>query len=213
MLKALTLALFSFVIGCSDGRELTPISSFGSSGGPPDPVTCPYPKGEAFFPDVGGRLPLHTFVGFPEGYNESEIIDMESYHDCDGSRGIRALVVDSSAVWCEACGKSSEAFSKVQYDWLGKGIHVVTLLVQGADSQPADLTDVVEWKMKYGLTTATVVDPDMSYVGSSNSPGGMISLPVLLLVDPRTMVVVSRTEGFNGEIDPTIEELASNNSK
>ena len=117
------------------------------------------------------------------------------------------------SVWCEACGKSSAAFSKVQYDWLSKGIHVVTLLVQGADSQPATLTDAAEWKTKYGLTTATVVDPDMSYVGSSNSPGGMISLPVLLLVDPRTMVVVSRTEGFNGEIDPTIEELASNNSK
>lgn len=199
------------VSGCSDGRDLVPISSMGRGGGTGggDPVACPYPDNVAWGNEVGQTIKSRSFVGFPEGYNESEVIDVENYHDCDGSRGVRALVLDTSAVWCEACGVAAKAFSSVQYEWVNKGIHVLTLLMQDGVNEPATIQTAAAWKMKYNLMVGVGVDPDRTYVVPLSGDGS--SLPVVLLVDPRSMRVVSRWEGFK-EIDPAIEELAQKNS-
>ena len=61
--------------------------------------------------------------------------------DCDGTKGINAIVFDVSAEWCAACVSEASDFKMLipQYQMLG--VKAVTLMVEanGADVQPTNV--------------------------------------------------------------------------
>jgi hypothetical protein len=157
---------------------------------------CAYPMGTVGT-TLGSLVNSNlTWQGFPEGADQATTIRITDYLDCDGSRGINALLVDTSATWCEACQVEAKTFdAKIANGWQQKGIHVLTLMVENAASQPATLQTAQQWKQTYQLTTAVAADPGYSFVGSSSS----IGLPLEVVVDPRTMKIVDREEGYSGD--------------
>ena len=133
-----------------------------------------------------------------KGYlpNQADVstITPADLYDCDGSKGIDAIVFDVAAQWCAAC--QSQAANQpqlfTQYDQLG--IHVVTLVVQDASSAPATTATAQAWKQQYGLTDITVAaDPGFSFAPLNQSS---VSLPVTIVVDPRTMKIMQVNQGY-----------------
>jgi len=73
-------------------------------------------------------------------------------------------------------------------------VKVVTLIVQDAASAPASIATAQAWKQQYKLTDISVcVDPKFSFRPSAS---GSVSLPMTVLVDPRTMKIQRISQGY-----------------
>lgn len=174
---------------------------------------CTYPEGVRGY--APGEVPPPTLSW--QGWTPSggpSTISISDYHDCDGSKGITALLVDQSTSWCEVCralaGKISE---HVREDWKARGIQVLTLLTQGANHKPATVDTALAWRDRFGLEGTTVAaDPGMSFrdtVGEELAP-----FPYELVIDPRTMEIVSVDVGYDGKGDfPDLTALAERNRR
>ena len=86
------------------------------------------------------------------------------------------------------------------------GIRVLTLMVQDQSSAPASVATAQEWKDYFQLdSSAVAADPNFSFATS-----GSVGLPLEIIVDPRTMQIVDRQEGYSG-VHTALEQLAQQN--
>ncbi len=144
------LCICLLATACSSGRD------FGStdSGVPavdsgPTTNACAantYPLGP-YGTGVGKVVnPGLSWKGYLPNATDVSTIAPTDLYDCDGSKGIDAIIFDVAAQWCAACqsqaANAPQLFS--QYDQLG--IHVVTLVVQDASTAPATTTTAEQWK-------------------------------------------------------------------
>jgi hypothetical protein len=181
-------------------------SSGGSSSGSIDAGGCTYPPGP--YGTTAGAIvdPTLTWQGYLPGSSAVATLRASDLFDCDGSKGINALVFDDSAAWCGSCQQEAQDLEgQMTSTWLAQGVSFVTLLGQDESENPATTATASTWQSTYGLAhVAVVADPNMTFVQPS---GG---LPTNVLVDPRTMTIVSNTEGYGGP-DPAVSQLAQKN--
>lgn len=122
------------------------------------------------------------------------MVNIQDYFDCDGSKGINALLIINSATWCGACQEEAGDLPSYAGTFESKGIRIVTLMVENANGAPASLSTATSWRNNFGLEAfSTVADPNFTFAGT-----GSVGLPLNILVDPRTMKIVDRTEGYAG---------------
>jgi len=151
--------------------------------------------------------------GFLPGSEISAQITPADYFDCDGSRGIHALLVLQSATWCGPCQVEAAALEgKMSGGWDALGVEVITLMVEQQPEQAATVDTAQAWKNQFGLSSVAVAaDPQFSFDAfdyDQHIPHS--GFPTQLLVDPRTMQIVVRMDG-DTPIDTQIEQLASDN--
>ena len=171
--------------------------------------TCVYPSGP-YGTSVGKVLdPKLSWQGFVDGSSTASTISITDYFDCDGKRGIHALFLVQSALWCGACKTEAQALnSKMSGGWSQKGIEVLTLIIQDNSGSPAQLKHAESWKNTYKAKEWSCgVDPAFTFKGPGSN-----GLPLGLVVDPRTMKVVDRQEGYDPYNSPLVN-LAAQNSK
>jgi hypothetical protein len=173
------------------------------------PQACPYPSGP--YGTMMGQVvsPSLTWQGYAEGSSNLTTIKATDYFDCDGSKGINALVFDESATWCGACQtEAMDIPAQMAGQWGTDGVHIVTLMIEDANSQPATTQTALDWRNQFSLSSiAVVADPNFIF-----SMQGTNGLPTNILVDPRTMTIVALTQGYGGP-DPAIDQLAQKNKK
>jgi peroxiredoxin len=132
--------------------------------------------------------------------------------DCDGTKGINALVFDISAEWCAACTAEAADFKTLEPQYEKLGVKVVTLMIQDASHAPATVATATAWKQKYGLTVDVCADPKFSFQPSGS---GSLNLPFTIVVDPRTMRIVHESQGYLSHYpltpDKSILDLAKRN--
>jgi hypothetical protein len=168
---------------------------------------CALPSGP-YGAMIGNTVsPSITWQGYADGASQAGTISLADYFDCDGSKGINAILIDESAVWCGPCQDEASDIASHEATWAPKGIHVLTLMIEDASGQPAVLGTATQWKQNFGLGTAVLADPNFSFAGSSMS----IGLPLQLVVDPRTFKVIDRQEGYSGSY-ASLESLAAQNA-
>jgi hypothetical protein len=191
----------SGVGGAADGAASDSGSSSSSSGGsssgsssggtPGDAAGCTYPAGP-YGTSVGSILsPTLTWQGFAPGATSPSTIRMTDLFDCDGTKGINALLMDTSAQWCVPCqGEATDiphwmsASGTGAANWGSLGVQVLTLVIQNVVMGPATTTTALQWRNMFGLTSIYVVaDPSVTF-----STQGV---PYNVLVDPRTMKIVT----------------------
>ncbi len=150
--------------------------------------------------------PSLSWQGYLPGSTTLATLRSTDLFDCDKSKGINAIVFDESATWCAACQQeASDLEAQMTSKWKAEGVFFVTLMCQDANGDPATTQTASDWQTQYGLTdVAVVADPGCTFLQST---GG---LPTNVLVDPRTMTVVSSTEGYGGP-DPAVDQLAQKN--
>jgi thiol-disulfide isomerase/thioredoxin len=159
---------------------------------------------------VDGTL---AWQGFAAGSDTPVDVAMADYHDCDGSRGIHALLVIQSATWCGPCqADAAKLEQSMQSGWAALGIHVLTLMVEDGNSQPATVQTASQWKSSFGLeSVAVAADPDFSfrYFNLEQHIDEAV-FPTQLVIDPRTMVIEVR-DITDADIAPQLEALAAAN--
>lgn len=163
-------------------------------------VDCQYPSsgyGIQVGDVVKGSL---SWQGYAEGANQSGTVSIQDYFDCDGSLGVNALLIITSATWCGVCQTEASDLPSMEATFAQKGIKVITLMVEDGYGSPADVATATEWRDAFGLDGfAVVADPAFSFAGF-----GSVGLPLQIVVDPRTMEIVARDEGFSGSYNTVI---------
>lgn len=234
-MKLTLVALLTLTVACSGGSTDVGADDAGPSAddaGPAQPTDAS--TNEAATPDAGTTNPACA-GGYPKGpygvgvgqvlspnlswsgyaANQTTVSKLTSADlwDCDGKKGIDALVLDTSAGWCAACETQAhdEAQLTAQYDQLG--VVAITLLIMDAAEQPATTSTALDWRTTYQLDDVGIfADPAFQLEPQNQQT---IGLPLTMVVDPRTMKVVKATEGYGSqypvEIDPTVAALANKN--
>ena len=234
MLGAMSLMACNSVTGAGDLRLKDPDefdeddgddtdSNNNPSGGSTNPTTgggataCKYPAGT-----YGNQLndvvsPELTWQGFAEGSKaETELSDIKisDYYDCDGKQGTNAVLILQSATWCGYCDEEAQQLNaRMEESWKAMGIRVLTLMIEDATSNPATTKTAYEWKSTPShdlVSTAVVADPSFSFAPDV-PPGESIGLPVILVLDPRTMQITAVQQGSSGSY-PELEALAKKNA-
>jgi hypothetical protein len=177
------------------------------------PSGCVYPEGP-YGVTVGKVLnPDLQWQGFVPGATTASTINISDLYDCDGSKGLNALVIDSAGQWCVACqGIAQEIptwLSPKGDNYLKLGIQILNLVIQNNDYEPATVTTAQQWRSLFNLTSIYVVaDPNDTFPTDA--------LPYELLIDPRTMKVVhdlSSDSAVNADdSDPAVTALAKKNA-
>jgi len=174
---------------------------------------CVYPSGP-YGVAVGKVLnPDLQWQGFAPGATTASTVKITDLYDCDGSKGLNAIVVDSAGQWCVACqGIAQEIptwLSPKGDNYLKLGIQILNLVIQNNDYEPATVTTAQQWRTLFSLTPIYVVaDPSDTFPTDA--------LPYELLIDPRTMKVVhdlsSDSDQNADDSDPAVTTLAKKNA-
>jgi hypothetical protein len=177
------------------------------------PPGCVYPQGP-YGVAVGKVLdPTLSWQGYAPNATSPSTIKITDLYDCNGTRGINAIVVDSSGQWCVACqGIAQEIptwLSSTGDNYTKLGVQILNLVIQNNDYEPATVTTAEQWRTLWKLTSIYVVaDPNDTFPTDS--------LPYELLIDPRTMKVVhdlSTDNEVNNDLsDPQVTALAKKNA-
>ena len=170
---------------------------------------CQYPSGPYGITMGDVLSPSLSWQGYAAGSSNVTTIKASDYYDCDGSKGINALVLDESATWCGACQQEAmDLPAQISGQWGPDGVQFVTLMIEDANSQPATTQTALDWRNQFSLTSiAVVADPNFTF-----AMNGTNGLPTNILVDPRTMKIVALTQGYGGA-DPAVDQLAKMNKK
>jgi hypothetical protein len=201
--------------GAGAGGASATGSGAGTSTGTP-PTSCVY-AATGFGNGVGKIVPPHRhWPGFPEGSKptaaaDAVTINLDDYFDCDGSKGINAILIDQSALWCGACEQAAaDVNGRLQGPWAKLGIKVLTLLIDDLQpGQAATVASALKWKDMFHLDTqAVVADPQFTFIPPGASS---IGLPLEVIIDPRTMTIVASDQGYSGDYAQLVQ-LAEKNS-
>ncbi len=152
------------------------------SGGAP---TTPYPDEPPGF-TVHGTLPDLSFDGIDDG--GARPIQLRSYFEPCAATS-RLLVVRVSAGWCGTC-RWHAAHTKELYALdVGARLRVLDLLVADDDNVPASSDALVAWRSRLDVPGPVAADPTFRFAPAM--AGVAASLPLVVLVDTRTMAVAS----------------------
>lgn len=188
-----------------DAGGTTPTPDAGTT-----PSKCAYPSGPYGIHSNQTVSGAFSWQGFVDGSPSPVTVSMKDFFDCDGSKGINAVLVDTSAVWCGNCQiESSQLESTMSGAWAGLGVKVLILMWQNAQTGPASLGDAQTWMQTYGLGAgiSVVVDDKFTFA----DPNSMVGLPRNILLDPRTMQIVTEADGQGGNLDQVVAAFATNN--
>ena len=183
---------------------------------PPDtsPPPCQYPPGP-YGTTLGAIVaPTWTWQGYVKGSNAVTTLKITDLYDCDGTKGITAVLIDEAALWCGPCNQEAmDLPAQMNAVWTAQGVVAVSLVVESdvAGHPPATTNDALRWRDAYGLgpVANSVADPNWTFAHT-----GSIGLPQNLLVDPRTMKIVHYQEGYGGvDAEPEVSQLALKNKK
>ena len=186
-------------------------SGSGGAAAPSGAAThCVYPAGPYGTNEGDVVDPSLKWQGFVDDAGNPTTIAIRDYFDCDGSKGVHALVLDESATWCADCAKQSAMVAPLlSAKWKDEGVSLVVLMAQDQQGNAASLDTALSWRNEYALTTGAVcADPawTMKVWGGASASGN--GFPMDAVVDPRTMKIVRLQPN---DLEGTVVNLALSN--
>jgi len=192
---------------CADGGG----SSLQSSGHDVNPYGAPYPTPSSGYGHVprngntpGSILQNFKFYGFVNGAvpspDKMSVVSFADYYDpC--AKTVKMIHLTAAAVWCGPCNQETDAIVAAKSDLASKGVVVLQILFDGASMGESVYQATLESWIKLHSSNFTemldseLVDPNL---------GGFFNtayIPWNADVDPRTMELLTSTDGFSGDID------------
>lgn len=166
-----------------------------------EPVVA-YPSGP-YGRGVGSIIDNLSFLGWRNAaaanYDPTRLeeIRLSDFYDPDGSKGIRVLALNASAVWCVVCRAEYSHLGRdaVYQKYRPKGVEILGVLFEDKDSKPATPSDLVVWggPNMFDVPFPLVIDPGFKtgvYFSSDATPMNM-------LIDTRTMQIIQVTMGYD----------------
>ena len=172
-------------------------ASTGGAGG--SSQAAPYPDGPYGY-NVGDTLgPDQTFYGYPNPQKANfggdlQPIKLSDFYDPDGSKGIKVILFDVGAVWCQYCRQEeSEILSKGYYaTYKPKGAEFFSVLFEAADGSPSKPSDLQTWTKTYQSDYPNAIDPGFWFGHFFNSNAA----PLNMFVNARTMKIIDEQLGY-----------------
>ena len=216
-----TPALFAtacVLFGCSSspltGEQAAAEPSSDVASGGPTATWASYPAGP-YGTKKGATMANLSFLGWKHpdsaGYDPSkfETVRLSDFYDPDGHSGVKLLAINASAVWCSVCRAeyqdmhSTQVYSKVRE----QGVEILGTLFQDNAYYPAQPQDLVNWGAtdSHAVTFPLVLDPGFKMGAYFDSD----ATPLNLLVDVRTMTIVSLTMGYSTTYWADVQATAS----
>jgi hypothetical protein len=154
--------------------------------------------------------PTLSWQGYVDDGTTSTTVAVTDYYDCDGSKGIDAVLLDESAQWCSDCAQEEATIAPdVTSTWKNQGIAVLTLLAQDTNEDPASLGTALSWRNEYSLTTSAVcADPKWTTKLWGGATGEGNGFPTNVVIDPRTMKIVAIQPA---DVEGSLTNLAAGN--
>jgi len=158
----------------------------------------------------GEQTPSPRVAGGGAAWPTLRVADL---FDADGSRGINALFFVEQTAWCGPSQSQAQTIVACRRgDWDNEGVVVVTLMWQDDGTKPATTQTALDWRDRFGDTMDYVVaDPNCSLYDARTEYPGRNELPINVVVDPRSMKIVDRENGSNGECENAVAPLAQQN--
>jgi peroxiredoxin len=121
-----------------------------------------------------------------------EPLSLGQFYDPNGDKGVKLLVMTSTAVWCSACKQEYKDMTGSITDYEAKGVRFLGALFEDNQSQPAKPSDLVLWAKAYNVNFPFALDPDLK-LGSFFD---VEATPMEMIVDAKTMKILRITEGW-----------------
>jgi len=173
----------------SGGGAPPPPAADSGGGAPPPPPATDYPTGP-YGLSVGYVVPNVSLSGYRDATGAWTAISLGEYYDPTGARGVRALLITSSAAWCGPCREEAkDLVDMYSATYKARGAKFLTAMIQDSSSNPAKQSTVDAWITYAGTNFDIVADPSQKLIKSG------ASLPFNFVVDPRTMKVVKSWSG------------------
>ena len=193
MARCRLLLLFGlWTLGCGSGGPEIPaelLETGGDAGGS-------YPPGP-YLADVGATVENFTFQGFRDpvaaSFDPSNLttLTMADYHDPNGAKGSSLLLLNTSAIWCQACRVEHRTLPARQAEFASRGVLVFSALFQDAAGDPATLSDLLLWTEQFRIDFPMGLDPEFQLGRYASAE----TAPLNLIVDLRDMTIVERFIG------------------
>lgn len=180
--SGLVAALFAF--GCGSGKPEIPdelLAVDSASGGN-------YPRGP-YGQEIGDTLGDLSFHGYrsPDTNRELEEIRFSDFYDPYGDKGLRLLLINTAAAWCQPCQIEHDDLPDRVREFEGRGLAVLSLLFQDQNGDPADLRALETWATLFDTNFPMALDPSyqMGLYGPAETP------PLNLIVDASDMTLIA----------------------
>ena len=162
--------------------------------------TTRYAEGEQLDPSL-------SWQGYAAGSDTLGKVSLADYQDPDGSRGVNALLIEEDSVTCPACKvMSGELPGRLAGGWAAEGVAILQLVILDANLKWAGPEAALAWKQAFGASWAVGADPTFTF-----SRAGKNTLPVQVLIDPRTLTLVHRSFGYQSSY-PELDDLVAKNA-
>ncbi len=171
-----------------------------------NPACVSYPKGP-YGVNLGDTLNPHlSWAGYAPQSSTVTSLTMSDLWDCDGSKGIDALMIDTSAGWCAACETQANDEGQLVAQYVALNIKPVTLVIMDAAENTATTDTALAWRTTYKLDGIGVyADPNFFLMPTNTNTVG---LPLTLIIDPRTMKVVVVGQGYGSSYPLALDKNA-----
>lgn len=182
----------------------------GGSGGSGATVGAPGDPAPGLFYSVGDILTEEqlSWKGYTEKSDELGTISLSDYYDPTGALGIRALLLTEGQADCGPCvAEAKDLAQNLAGKWKDQGIKVIQLLVSDVYGAPASSEVAMAWKNKVHASWAVGMDPNFTFSQIGSNP-----FPIQIIVDPRTLTITHRIEGYRAKL-PELEALAEKNKQ
>jgi|SRR6478609_7878377 len=192
-------------------------TSSGGGGGAAPPSSVDYEKEE--YPAGPYGTGLHatlenlSFLGWHDpvaaNYDQTKLeqVRLSEFYDPTGSKGIKLIWLNASAVWCSVCRSEMRDIKNnaVHAEFAAKGVQMVVTLFEDNKSGPAKPLDLHNWGAapEHSIDFPLLLDPGFKLGAFFTSD----ATPLNLLVDATTMRVVASTMGYSTDYWQSVDKL------
>ena len=180
--------------------------------GEPDYRKQDYPAGP-YGVGEGATLENLAFLGWRDpvaaGYDIAQLepVHLADFYNPDGRSEIRYLWINASAVWCTVCQAEMRDIKNndIKATFGAKGVQLIGTLFEDNATGPAKPLDLKRWGElpAHSIDYPLVLDPGFKLGAYFTSD----ATPLNLLVDARTMRIVSATMGYSSDYWQRVDEL------
>lgn len=191
-------AVILLAVGCSSASPSDFDHGSSSSRTQGGPLRLPYPS-PPYGTVEGAVIEDFRFLGWSQpvavNYDENrlETVTFAQSYGPNAPKGLRFLVVTSTAVWCAACKLEYEDFASGRVDeYHARGVEFLGALFEDNDSNPAKPSDLKLWATEYNVNFPFVLDPALK-LGSFFDRE---ATPMEMIVDVSTMQILYIATGW-----------------
>ncbi|MEZ4226629.1 MAG: redoxin domain-containing protein [Polyangiaceae bacterium] len=183
------------------GEQVTPNTGTpGNSVYEPPFQAAEYPAGP-YGTNTGSVMANFTFRGWKKptevAYDETKFEDMSmaDFYDPDGSKGVKVIMLNASAVWCTVCRAEYNKFKNegTYGKYKAMGAEFISAIFEDAANppNPSKPADLAWWGSTYQVEFPMVLDPGFK-LGQFFTAD---ATPMNLLIDARNMVIIGKYLG------------------